>query len=85
MSFCFRVADLNVLNLAPPVRGKGIMTKIFSFFGFVLGFVLMSVLLAGVSSGGSVAAHEDTIAACEADLSLSGGYGISVAACLEKK
>ena len=61
------------------------MTKILSFFGFVFGFVLMSVLLAGVSSTGTVAAREDTAAACEADLSLSGGYGISVATCSENK
>jgi hypothetical protein len=59
------------------------MTKILSFFGFVLGFVMMSVLLAGVSTSGSVSAREETMAACEMDSSLS-GYGIATTVCTDK-
>ena len=62
------------------------MTRVFSFFGFLFGFVGMCLLLAGVTQSTEVSAREDTASSCAYVSMLDDGYGIGAsqpAACAE--
>ena len=64
-------------RLAPLPRGQIVMTRIVSFFGFVFGFVIISIALAGVSQqAGKVAAREEVQIACANTAALDDGYGL---------
>jgi hypothetical protein len=70
-----RIDRQGEIGAAP--AGPDVMTKILSFFGFVFGFVIISIALAGVSQqAGKVVAKEDTQTACADSMAFDDGYGL---------
>lgn len=64
-------------EIAPFPRGDIVMTKILAFFGFVFGFVLISVALAGVSQPAiTMTARANAAVACNDSSDFDDGYGI---------